>query len=186
MAVSTGDMASGLNYNFNLAPECYAPRYLFDAKTDVFAAGLTLFRAMSLIRDWRSQVRGVSNWQAKMVSGGLIKKIGYHPRVPDKIRKIINRACNPDPIKRYASALDFRDALEAVRLIRDWKYINPSTWACEYDGAEEVIAISVLKNAFEVTYTRSGRKKAIYTRRFGSFRDAENYLYSIISNTSVV
>lgn len=134
MLVSTGERASTLQYSFNLAPECYPPSALFDEKTDIFATGLTLFRAMNLISDWPAEVRAVNHWQSKMRSGTLIPSIGFHPRTPMQVKKIINRACNSNRTKRYLSASDFRDALESVRIIRDWTQIDPLNWQCHFNN----------------------------------------------------
>lgn len=100
------------------------PEYFTDASTsvmtDVYAAGITLFRAVSNISDWRSVSRSVPDGRKHVEAGTLIKKIGYGEFVPDQIRRIISKACHPDPAKRFQSAQEFGQRLDKLRFGIDW------------------------------------------------------------------
>lgn len=42
------------------------------------------------------------------------------PWVPDKLMRIINKATNKDPNKRYKSITEFKNALSKLNIIYDW------------------------------------------------------------------
>lgn len=185
MVAATGARASNLQYNLNLAPECFPPTSEFNVATDVFAAGLAFLRALNLIVDWRGVIRSIPDARGKMTAGTFVKALGTHPRVPSPFKKIVTRACAKQPSKRYASAAAFRDALEALKILRDWQRCDPDTWRCEYDGGQEELLICEKRGAFQIDYTRKGRRKASYHREGLSRADAERAIYEIIAQTTL-
>jgi serine/threonine-protein kinase len=90
MVAATGASASHLAYVLNRAPECFGPSATFDVATDVYAAGLTLFRALNLITDWKRALFAAftnpTGIRAQMVAGTVIESLGFHARVPKPLQ----------------------------------------------------------------------------------------------------
>lgn len=181
---STGLSASPFTYNGNLAPECYSVPPDFSPLSDLYAVGLTLFRCSNMVTNWRTARFSVPDWRAKMADGTFLSTLGYHPRVPKKLRTIINKACAKNPLKRYTSAATFRDALEALKIDRDWRATSSNRWQCEFDGSIEEINIKSVKNTFSVDYTRGGRRKAVFCKSALTQPDAERYAFNLIASTT--
>lgn len=184
MVAATGASASNYQYTLNLAPECFPPSKTFNTQTDVFAAGLTLLRALNLITNWRVTLIAIPNVLNQMKTGTLIGSLGFHPRVPSQLQKVVKKACAKLPAKRYASAATFRDALEALTVARDWERVGQDTWECSYRGGIEEITIHAKGVGFDVDYWRKGRRKKAFHKAVQSQPQALNYVYELIGATT--
>lgn len=111
----------------HLPPEFFANR-VTSVQTDVFAAGVTLFRALNNIADWRAVVGSVPNVQRHLERGTLLKEIGYATHVPAAIARIASKACAPDATKRFRTADEFGQKLDALRFNIDWVPVSPTGW----------------------------------------------------------
>lgn len=190
MVAATGASVSDLQYVLNRAPECFPPSGTFDVATDIFAAGLTVFRALNLVTDWRgtllSTFGGGGDVIKRMEAGTLITGLGFHPRVPIELQKVVKRACAKQSVKRFVSAAAFRDALESLKIARDWRRIAPNSWECQHKGSVENIVISPTRCAFNVDYLRSGRRRSPFHRGGLSQSQATEYAYQIVAETTFV
>ncbi len=188
MVAATGVSVSDLQYVLNRAPECFPPYTTFDVATDIYAAGLTLFRALDLITDWKgtllSAFGNAPGVISRMKAGTLVAGLGFHPRAPNELQRVVKKACAKQPMKRYASAAAFRDALEALKLARNWQRIAPDVWECHYKGSREQLIISKARAAFEVDYTRNGRRKMAFHRGGLTQEQATEYTYQVIAQTT--
>lgn len=189
MVAATGASVSNLQYVLNRAPECFPPSSTYDVSTDIFAAGLTLFRGLNLITNWKgSLLSAFTNPPgviSRMQAGTVVDGLGFHPRVPKPLQKIVKRACAKVPQKRYPTAAAFRDALEGLKVARDWRRIAPDTWECLYGGTSEQLIISTKGGAFEVDYTRNGRRKVPKHRGGLTHSEALAYVYELIADTTL-
>ena len=68
---------------------------------DVFSAGVTLFRLVNNIEDWDAALQRLSDPDECIRRGSLIVDLGFSAIVPDKLRRIIRKACHPDVSIRY-------------------------------------------------------------------------------------
>jgi serine/threonine-protein kinase len=189
MVASTGASVSNLAYVLNRAPECFPPSSTFDVATDIYAAGLALFRALNVVTDWkRSLLAAFTNPAGaldQMKAGTVIEGVGFHPRVPKALQKVVKKACAKHASKRYPSAAAFRDALESLKIDRDWRRIAPDTWECLYKGLSERLVITGKGILFEVDYTRNGRRKLSKHRSGLTQADALKYVYELIAETTI-
>jgi len=183
MVSATGASASKLHYNLNLAPECLSPTKTFNVATDIFAAGLALLRSLNLIADWRATLNSVPSVRAKMAQGALLKELRFHPRVPPALVRVVRRACASDPAKRYATASDFRDALEALKVERDWRRAGADLW--ESEGGAEQLVIAATKSGYAADYLRKRRRKSAFHKDGLSREAAERYVYEVIAATTL-
>lgn len=114
-------------YTTHLPPE-YFTKNCTTELTDIYAVGITLFRACNYISDWYGLIRRFSDPMTLIQTGALVDSIGYAPFIPLRLKRIINKACSPDDSRRYQSAAEFRQALERLTPNIDWLPTNNNSF----------------------------------------------------------
>lgn len=109
-------------YMLHVAPETLLNNNV-SFQTDIYQTGLTAFRLMNgigLVQNRRDQV-GTWNEYFEMVKQGVVsEQRDYLAFVPRSLKAVINKAIDPDPSRRFLSALDFRRALERINYPGYW------------------------------------------------------------------
>lgn len=108
-------------YKLHAAPEIDQGLGI-EAKTDVFQAGLTLFRlvaGLGVLESKMSQL-GEDAYKIAVAGGKLITKADFPEYVPVSLRSVILRSVDPNPLKRYQSALIMRRELEKLSFAGFW------------------------------------------------------------------
>lgn len=185
MIEATGTMASDYIYSGNLAPECFGKYGEFSAQSDVFAAGLTLLRALNLINDWKKARADTGDWSSHMRAGKFVAKLGFHARVPQKMKRLINKACNPDKSKRYSSAIEFRNDLEKLQFLRNWRALGKYNWTCDFGGKAEQIVVYYDPSGHHVSYSRNGRRIVDMCKSKMTEAAAIQHAYKIMAETTL-
>jgi serine/threonine protein kinase len=91
-----------------------------DIQSDVYAAGVTFYRLVNG-DTYLGNIDAIDDLDAEIVSGKFPNRTHYRSFVPRSLRTVINRALNVNAEKRYATATDFRRALEATPVCMSWK-----------------------------------------------------------------
>lgn len=183
MAVSRRMRVSNFFYNANLAPESIrAP--IFTPQTDVYAAGLALFRAVNGIKNWRAARAALPDWKASFLAGTVVKDMGFQGHVPLKLQRVIKKACHADPAKRYESSAAFRDALERLNFERDW-FRTPSGWESTHAGKQERIVVSQAGASWSVDYIRGRTRRRSLCRAGMTQEAATAYAAQIVADTAI-
>lgn len=168
------------------------PEYFLEQKTtvltDIFAVGMTLFRAVNYIQDWDQAIQSLSQPMDLVHSGTLAANIGYEPFIPLKLKKIINKAISPNPSQRYQSASEFRQALERLRLNIDWRPMTKDlfTGIDTRSGCQYQIELSSTSRSVNIDLKRNGRKRLADCVNFQDTAQAYQYLYGHIGTTLFV
>lgn len=121
-------------YKIHAAPEIINSNTI-SAKTDVFQAGLTLFRmlvGLNILMQKFNEL-GETDYYRALEGGELISSSSFPPYVPSRLKRIIQKAADPDPSKRYGSALEMRRELEKLNYPGYWT-IKPSGEFIGYNG----------------------------------------------------
>ncbi|MCM2454954.1 serine/threonine protein kinase [Rhizobium sp. CG4] len=108
-------------YKLHAAPEITLGLGI-EAKTDVFQAGLTFFRLVVGMGVLESKMcdLGEAGYEGAVASGKLITKADFPDYVPSSVRSIILKSVDPNPTKRYQSALAMRRDLEKLSFSGSW------------------------------------------------------------------
>ena len=123
-------LKSGQGYTFHIAPECFR-NFKNTIQTDIYAAGVTLYRIINNFANWDEVLCCNKITYSDLAKGNLIKKIGFKPWISKKVIRIINKATNKDPNKRYKSITEFKNALSKLNIIYDW---TPAKNSLEWNG----------------------------------------------------
>jgi len=184
LATDAGSLLHGSprGYITHLPPE-YFTSASTSALTDIYAAGITLFRAVSNIDDWRAVSRSVPNCRMHVEAGTLLKEIGFSQFVPDQVRRIISKACHADPTKRFQSASEFGQSLDKLRFGIDWIKTSDFLWRGRLEG--DTYEASVDGKSFSLTVTKNGRRVTASCARYSSLAEAIAGLESHVATTSL-
>lgn len=149
-------VGSSQGYITHLPPEFWTTRQT-TVLTDVFACGVTLYRAISNIGDWQAVVRAIPNYQTKIQNGKLIEKIGFESFIPKVLQRIIRKACHFDPTRRYQSVLELRQQLDRLRFGIDWILTGDFSW--EGRQGSDVFTIEVDPVKYVVISKKNNRRR---------------------------
>ncbi|EJM7155220.1 serine/threonine protein kinase [Vibrio parahaemolyticus] len=169
-------------YTKHLPPEYFTSNCTTEL-TDVFAVGVTLFRACNYISDWDGSIRKFQDPMSLIWSGNLIPSIGYAPFIPLKLKRIINKACAANVHQRYQSALDFRQALVKLSPCIDWVPKSNSSFSgsCCNTGATYSIELTASSTSFNVDVRKNNRRQGADCKSFSSINDANQYLFNFVA-----
>ena len=186
LATVLGVQAAGSprGYTTHLPPEYFINRHT-TVLTDIYAVGITLFRACNYISDWEGAIRRLHDPDGIIRNGQLINTLGFSAFIPQKLKRIINKACAADPSQRYQSAAEFRQALERLSPQIDWRPAAQSEFdgVCIQTGASFSIALVTTRAAFNVELRKNGRRQTADCHGFQDLNSAYKHLYGHVSST---
>lgn len=114
------------SYKIHTAPEVVKNNGI-TAQTDVFQAGMTLFRmlvGLGSLRDKFTKMGEQQYYQA-ICDAKLVTASDFPPYVPARLRRIVLKAISPIASDRYASALEMRRDMERLNYAGYWT-VEPS------------------------------------------------------------
>lgn len=108
-------------YVLHAAPETVAGNGI-EARTDIFQTGLTLFRLLVGLAALEAKFNtlGDAAYADALAKGSLISRADFPPFIPNAVCRAVITSIDPDPAKRFQSALDMRRALEKLSFAGHW------------------------------------------------------------------
>lgn len=117
--VPKGATASPYGYLTHVAPEVLSTGKT-SKSSDIYALGVTAYRMING-DGFLPEISDTGKIQDMILAGEYPDRKHYRPYVPNSVQRIINQCMSPDQRDRFASAADFRRALEAITLHCDWR-----------------------------------------------------------------
>lgn len=175
---------SAKGYTTHIAPEVFITNQT-NILSDIYAVGITLFRACNFIDDWQHKVNPIPDLRDCLISGNLVPTVGYLPFIPLKLKRIINKACHPIPSKRYQSTIEFRQALEKLRPNINWIPSSPNSFQGRNDFANDSFFIELVnsRGLWKVNFKKNNRRHTDSCKQFNDEHTAFNYFNEVISKT---
>jgi eukaryotic-like serine/threonine-protein kinase len=176
-------IGSARGYRPYLPPEYYSNGATSE-QTDIFAMGVTLFRTLSHIADWRAVINAVPNLPDHMQKGTLVKRLGFEEFIPDELRRIVRKACHPDPAQRFLTAHAFGQRLDMVRFKIDWIRLADNEWQgyCGTGKLHRCVA-DLARNS--VTISVNGRRVLSECKRHSNLTEAVGQMNQYIAETTL-
>ncbi len=115
-----GDSASPYGYMTHLAPEVFT-NDVTSHLTDIYAVGVTAYRLVNG-DGFLPSPADFGELQDMIEDGTYPDRTYYRPYVPISLKRVINRAMNIDPDRRYQSAAGLRQDLERISIACDWTW----------------------------------------------------------------
>ena len=108
-------------YVLHAAPETVAGNGI-EARTDIFQTGLTLFRLLVGLGTLEAKFHslGPAAYADALAKGKLITRTDFPAYVPNAVSRAVLTSIDPDPTKRFQSALEMRRALEKLSFPGHW------------------------------------------------------------------
>jgi len=175
-------LGSAKGYRPHLPPEYYV-RPGTSVQTDIFAVGMTMFRSLANISDWRAIINSTPNFAQHFQQGTLISKLGFEAYIPDSIRRIVRKSCNPDPVKRYSSAAEVGQHLDALRFGIDWVKDADNEWH-GFDSGKQYRCVVDIASCKLTTYI-NGRRNSSLCHKYTSASDAIKAMHLHVANTTL-
>lgn len=175
-------VGSAQGYTTHLPPE-YFTCCETNAQSDVFAAGVTLFRAVANIEDWRDVLSKVRNRHEKILRGTLVSTLGFPGYVPLAIKRIVLKACAADSARRFSTALELGQKLDGLRFNIDWARVASGRW--EGVTNNDHYSIELNPAAPKVEFKKNGRRVNLKCRTFPLQRDAIAFVHGEIAQTTL-
>ena len=180
--VNMGATGSGQGYTTHLPPEFFVTETT-NVQSDIYAAGITLFRSINNISNWNEIVVNLPNFNDVIEQGKLIKKIGFLDSTPDKIKRIVRRACHANAQKRYSSAQEFRQDLDRLRFGIDWVKVTEYQWQA---NGENEFDVYVNPSNNTLTVKKNGRRISSLCGKFPSLMDAVSAMNKHVADTTLL
>lgn len=170
-------------YTTHLAPEWFQTMQS-NVQTDIYAAGMTLYRIINNYANWSQIIENSKINKKDLIGGKLVSKIGFMPWIPDKLIRIINKATNKEPNKRYKTITEFKNALSKLNILYDWA---PAKNSLVWNGirTKHTYKIEIIHrprlNKWEVVIKKNNRK--FKTALFDTENEANNAMFEFIRGT---
>lgn len=121
-------------YVLHAAPETVAGNGI-EARTDIFQTGLTLFRLLVGLTALEAKFNklGDAAYADALAKGLLVTRADFPPFIPSAVCRAVMTAIDPNPAKRFQSALDMRRALEKLSFAGHWT-VDASGALCGEDA----------------------------------------------------
>lgn len=173
-------------YVTHAAPETFVDNSIATVQTDIYALGMTLYRMVNGISDWELFLQSIPDVKNAVKSGKLINKLPMSPIIPEKVIRIIKKACNIDPQKRYISASEMRNAIEKLQPLYSWIKNSDFNWIGSSVGnPQKEIYIEPNKNFINVSVYNNNRKSSKDSKTFTEMKQAKDYVYNYIKQTTI-
>lgn len=158
--VPEGRALAGDAYVTHKAPECFRTEYSYDALTDIYSLGMTLFRCINNIRDWGVELGKIPDIGTVLRHGNVVEQVGFQRYVPRELERIIAKATAPDRTERYQSVVEMQRSLDALRVSLDWRPTEyPLHWqaeGCSRKSRSDRYTLDI--SGTTLTLTRNGRR----------------------------
>jgi serine/threonine-protein kinase len=147
-----------------VAPEGYETGRL-SVRSEVFSVGATTWRMLT--GEWPYEAPTEEELAEKMAAGARRRLRDVAPHVSRSVAGVVEKALDPDPNSRYASAADLREAFSECRLTdRRWGPISAhdghhSCWIGESPTGTINACLTIRANSAEVVTTRSSNGRRI-------------------------
>jgi serine/threonine protein kinase len=154
-------------YKYHTAPEVIKGKGEENIKTDLYALGATMHRLVNGEPDWLRTLQP-DELDEKIAKGKYPERMNYRPDIPTTLVKIINRALNINPLKRYQSAKEMLIEIEKKAVFRyDWEK-NDNCWSATINNIDIKIETLRKGNSYNITTSQKNINLDQY-RRIGKY-----------------
>jgi len=139
---ATAAMADSMGYAPHLPPEAIRNRTgITTVVGDVYALGLTLHRLINGPNSWTIPASR-QQLEAGIIAGKFPNRSSWSEWVHDLLRRVTRKALHLDPSRRYASASDFRHALENAAPVVSWGRSTGLSWYGDESGRAWTVEVA--------------------------------------------
>jgi serine/threonine protein kinase len=149
-------------YILHMAPEVFEGRN-YSIYSDIYACGMTLYRLVN--GDSYLPALQPNEIKDACLSAKFPNRSLYRDFIPQNIKRLINKALNLDPSKRFSSAQEMRRALEHLKIEMNWQEIklqNGIQWRCGWGHrCYEVTRLQEPDSRWSIITKKGSSKKSL-------------------------
>ncbi|WP_153730679.1 serine/threonine-protein kinase [Sporosarcina obsidiansis] len=113
-------------YPLHVPPETFETGK-FSFYTDIYQAGLTIYRMCNGNTNFKQQLRDLNIQNQEQLAEAIRKnkfpqKSNFLPHIPDKFQQIIKKSLMNDVTKRYETILDMINEISSIEDVYNWEY----------------------------------------------------------------
>ena len=194
---SAGVATASRLYYLAIPPEAYVHGGAVAVPSDIYQAGVLLYRAANGDPHFKAQWNvGHVKQKEAITKGRFPRRDLFLPHVPRRLRTVIRRSLKVKPEDRYQSAVEFADDIGKVACPIDWRTkIGPQgefRWRADREGQPALLVSALPANGkwnVEV-YTEGGRAgrrakgKAVFWAKGLAWKKAVTHLTEVFENLS--
>lgn len=173
-------------YCSHAAPEVRnTPTPIVTAEADIFAVGITMFRAVNRITNWAAFLQSTKKAEQLLNSGTLVEKAHFNPYIPSRVSRVVRKACKANPANRFHSAAEMRDAIEKLLPGIDWRQTEDLSWTGTDKKQEFRTEIVSKRTGYDFLIKINGRRDVSKCKKFSDLDEAINHMQTHIAQTTL-
>ena len=143
-------------YNSHLPPEVLEGTAQDDL-SDIYSLGITFYRLINNMPNLKVPYTNDADW-LKAVKKEKFPKREFQPHIPKSIIRIVKKSMKADRNDRFKTCLEFRQALQKIKLKIEWKYISDGLWNGKLGNDKYEIKMYKKRTGFFIDFKKNGRK----------------------------
>ncbi len=141
-------------YTLHASPEMLIQDMLQTIKSDIYQAGITIYR-MANGNDffYKQKPENSVEFSQKVLNGTFPNRNFYLPHIPKKLRKIIAKCISPSPNDRYNNTLEIINELSLINQNLDIKHYTSkgySSWIIPKEKSNYDVNLIPNKDKFDI------------------------------------
>lgn len=171
-------------YNAHLPLEVLEKK-VQDELSDLYSMGITLYR---LLNNMKNLYLPFNNSQdmIEALKKEQFPERNFSKHIPDSVIKIVKKSIKKDRGSRYQNCRDFRQALQKIPLVIEWKPKSDNHWEGTYKNDTYSIELSEKRTGYFIDFKKNNRK--VSDRSCVQIKDinvAKTEFFKIIRDTTI-
>ena len=147
-------------YNSHLPPEVLQGVNQ-DELSDIYALGITFYRLINNIATLNVPYANDADWLNAVIREKFPKR-DFQPHIPKKIQRVLRKAMRANRDDRFQSCLEFRQALQTIKLAINWTYVADGHWKGKCGSDNYDLKMHCKRTGYFIDFTKNGRKDNNY------------------------
>lgn len=171
-------------YNSHLPPEVLQGINQ-DKLSDIYALGITFYRLINNIPTLSVPYANDADW-LNAVEKEKFPKRDFQSHIPAKVQRVLRKSMKANRADRFQSCLEFRQALQTIKLAINWTYIANGHWKGKCGADNYELRLYCKRTGYFIDFTKNGRKDNNYCcTQIDSEPKALKEFFKIIQETTM-
>lgn len=147
-------------YNSHLPPEVLEG-IVQDELSDIYSLGITFYRLINNITTLNVPYANDIDW-LDAVKREKFPKRDFQSHIPKAVLRVVRKSMKPNRNDRYQTCLEFRQALQKIKLAVNWSYVSDGHWKGKFANDNYELKRYKKQTGYFIDFTKNGRKNNKY------------------------
>lgn len=143
-------------YNSHLPPEVLEGVGQ-DELSDIYSLGITFYRLINNITTLNVPYANDADW-LNAVKREKFPKREFQPHIPKSVLRVLRKSMKPNRNDRYKTCLEFRQALQKIKLAVNWSYVSDGHWRGKCGSDNYELKRYSKRTGYFIDFTKNSRK----------------------------